>query len=163
LGYSASDHFDVVPLVEASVQSKAVAWMHYDPDAEEPNARRIESGAPPAVPAINSDFAEQTLAALKFRNPDANIRKLVARSVSDTLHLLASDGDKDAISEEGGQRGADFADNLAAFGRALRQFPLAEEDCEQLAVLLLERMRSMDTSDRISEASTTPKQRRLPA
>ena len=137
VGYSASDHFDVVPLIETSTRCASVSWMNYDPHAEHATPHEILSGASPIVPAADVGFADQILSALKFRSPPSLVRKVTCRSVADALALVAVDVDLcERASTEAMH--SHVEDNLIAFRAALKNLPLDRNACEQLSVVLLE-------------------------
>lgn len=138
LGYSASDHFDVVPLIETATQSVSINWMHYDPAALVPLVNVIDRGVPPSVPLREASFSDQTLATLKYRVPQATIRQIVARSVPAALRLLSVDiGDEKEASSASAPESL-WTQNLQSFREALQSIPLAPDHFEQLALVLLQ-------------------------
>jgi hypothetical protein len=63
IGYSASDSFDVVPLIENETRAKTVTWLSYQPNLRRVRTRRIpDAGVQTPFPAKRTiEFAANTL------------------------------------------------------------------------------------------------------
>lgn len=70
MGYSASDHFDVVPLIEENTRPKRVFWMDYDRGAPAAQFRRCANACGAIVPVRDGlEFPSVLLGALGSRKP----------------------------------------------------------------------------------------------
>lgn len=65
LGYSASDHFDVAPLIEQCARPRKVFWMDYDPGCPTPRFDRHGASQDPTIPPRTGwDFPGAVLGSL---------------------------------------------------------------------------------------------------
>ena len=70
IGYSASDSFDVVPLIETCSNAKTVTWFNYQPDARSLRVRTVHArtNTSPFPFRRSVDFAAHTLQRLAARS-----------------------------------------------------------------------------------------------
>lgn len=83
MGYSASDSFDVVPLLEQHCRAKRLVWFNYQSDATTASYQRWENSCSTAVPTRQhaDDFVAMTLDALQHQQPQTEIYRFTANSL----------------------------------------------------------------------------------
>jgi len=89
IGYSASDSFDVVPLIENEVRAKSVMWLSYEPDPRRLAVKRIRAGTndTPFPPRRTVDFVANTLDSLARRHsPLCNVYRVHGASIVKLLN-----------------------------------------------------------------------------
>ncbi|WP_459873620.1 SIR2 family protein, partial [Endothiovibrio diazotrophicus] len=145
LGYSASDSFDVVPLLEGQCRAARVEWFDFDADAGRLSAHEVRRGDPAPLPERHGrDFVAMTLSRLKGLHPETTVIRARGASLG---HYLARRFDplyrEERVTLERALRRSDplgleraLADNLAALEGALKANPLSDEQRE----LILERL-----------------------
>lgn len=86
LGYSASDSFDVVPLLEEYSRAKKIEWFDYNTASKRISIRRVSQGDPSPIPRSHTfDFVGITLERIKGLHPQADISRICGASLSHYL------------------------------------------------------------------------------
>ena len=94
MGYSASDHFDVVPLLENDCFASKISWMDFETSASSARSTPLEQRNNFPVPAAPSvDYATALLADIKGKRPDTQIERVAASSSSVFLSHLGINTD----------------------------------------------------------------------
>lgn len=89
IGYSASDSFDVVPLIENETSAESVTWLSYKPDQLRLGVKRIRSAISntPFPTQRTVDFIGNTLDSLAKRcGPRSRVHRVHAASIEKLLN-----------------------------------------------------------------------------
>jgi hypothetical protein len=84
-GYSFSDHFDVVPLIERDFAPSEVIWIRYDGSALEPKFIPFEDVDDLPIPDPSVSFEHAALARFRHRSPDIPVWEVRHPRVADVL------------------------------------------------------------------------------
>ncbi len=101
IGYSASDSFDVVPLIENWSNAKTVTWFTYRPSQQRHTLRTIcsQHSSEPFPIQRNVDFAGHTLQHLaNHSSPSTVIQRVYGSSISSVLSRIAGLKVKDSLA-----------------------------------------------------------------
>lgn len=100
MGYSASDHFDVVPLIEEGTHPKRVFWMDYDRQAAKVQLQRCANACGAIVPVRASlEFPAVVMGALSSRCA-VEAWRVKANSATAFIGALLPEQDLDAPAEQ---------------------------------------------------------------
>ncbi|MEG3617265.1 SIR2 family protein [Magnetovibrio sp. PR-2] len=82
MGYSSSDSFDVVPLLEQHFSGDELIWFDFDPACTRVSRREIRHSEPCILPADRTtDFVGLCLSNIKNNNPDCRVYRVKAPSL----------------------------------------------------------------------------------
>ncbi|MEO5368665.1 MAG: SIR2 family protein [Magnetococcus sp. DMHC-1] len=146
LGYSASDSFDVVPLIEDYCQARKVVWFDFMPGLPGMRTERVKRGNGSVLPSRPStDFVGMTLARLRHQMPEAAILRVCGPSLGGFLRRTFKDHYRleelalaKTLTEEGMEK-EDFARaNLHNLEEMLASSPLEEDKRQIILARLLE-------------------------
>jgi SIR2-like domain len=137
MGYSASDHFDVVPLIEQTLRPRRVFWMDYSADATAVARTRCEACEDPAIPCREGlEFPSVLLAALAARNAGIEIWRVRADSTRSFIRTLLPDSKPPPLPLEGERKV--YAANYKALKQRLSKLRLRQSERREFASMLLE-------------------------
>jgi hypothetical protein len=137
IGYSASDSFDVVPLIENCSEAETVTWFSYEPGQHRPRTTfiRPRKSRAPFPPEPSVDFAAHTLQRLADRRArQCQVYRVYGTSVRTLIEkIVCLPADDRPIEHEGDSVGPR---NLAALRAALAKNPLSASQRREVLRIL---------------------------
>lgn len=146
LGYSASDSFDVVPLLEEYCKARRIEWFDFNAKAKRLSFKNIVRGDPSPLPLTPSnDLIGMTLSRIKGLRPTTEVIRVNSNSLKNYLTYCFGDqytyevrllaGSLKSFQEE--YRHA-TEQNLFQLDQALKDNPLTDEDRDLLIRILFD-------------------------
>jgi hypothetical protein len=137
IGYSASDHFDVVPLIEEAARPKSVFWMDYDRCADAVAIQRCTSACSATVPMREGlEFPSVVLGALASRKEPVEAWRVKANSAVAFIRALLPGYEVDLKTEKEGA--AARARNLKTLKQRFSKLQLSAWQRREFAKMILE-------------------------
>lgn len=140
-GYSASDHFDVVPLFERCAAPRRVSWMDYVPRGDAVITPFLERDGCPIPRDPRSDHTTFFLSSIAARSPQTMIERVTAPNVSRFIGALGRNEespegplDQQAVEEASRYR----EQNIVLLREALNGLTVSDRDRRDLLSILLE-------------------------
>lgn len=135
-GYSFSDHFDVVPLIESELRPRQIIWVRYDPNTERGRAEPFTAVDALPIPEPQLSFEESFLANFRANCPDCSVWQFAHSSIAAALSELGLVCSEDIRTGEAETEAAQL--NQTAFEIDLDDSEMTSS-WKQFAVQMLER------------------------
>lgn len=137
MGYSASDHFDVVPLIEQTLHPRRVLWLDYFADSTAVIRTRFNASQDPAIPRRDGlEFPAVLLAALAAGNVGIEIWRIRTNSAGSFIRTFSPR--YKPLPLRGRRERNAYAANYKALKQGLSKLRLRPSERRQFATMLLE-------------------------